>query len=96
MAGELTLETFTPVVGDVFEVDAGEAGMLELKLVEATAAPDPNAPREPFTLTFKGPVEPILAQQIVPLRHGSLGTLEIFVVPVGRDADAASYEAVFA
>lgn len=96
MADEFTLETFAPVVGDVFEVDAGEAGALELKLVEAIAAPDPNAPREPFILTFKGPVEPVLAQQIVPLRHGSLGTLEIFVVPVGRNADGAVYEAVFA
>jgi hypothetical protein len=96
VADELTLGTFAPVVGDVFEVDAGEAGTLKLKLVEAIAAPDPNAPREPFVLTFKGPVEPVLAQQTVPLRHGSLGTLEIFVVPVGRDAEGATYEAVFA
>jgi hypothetical protein len=92
---ELTLATFAPTVGDAYEIDGGEAGKLELELVDASEAADANAPRPPFVLTFRGPAEPVLAQQIVPLEHQALGVLEIFLVPIGRDEDGTTYEAVF-
>ena len=102
MLERLTANSFAPAVGDTFVVDAGEAGRLELELLESRLH-DPDAPAEdasgtrpPFTLEFRGPPDPILPQHIYRLEHPSLGPLEIFIVPVGRDETGTTYEAVFA
>ncbi|HEV2773685.1 MAG TPA: hypothetical protein VGV57_12835 [Thermoleophilaceae bacterium] len=97
----LTVDDFAPFVGDLFTIDAGDAGTIELELTEA-ALHDPAAPaaddsgtRSPFSVEFRGPVDPILAQQICRLESDSLGPLELFIVPIGRDAAGSRYEAVF-
>ena len=102
MLEHLTATSFAPAVGDTFSLDAGEAGPIELELV-AVRLHDPDAPAEdvpgsraPFTLEFRGPLEPVLPQRIYGLEHPSFGTLEIFIVPVGRDEAGTAYEAVFA
>ena len=102
MLERLTANSFAPAVGDTFVLDAGDAGRLELELLESRLH-DPDAPAEdasgaraPFSLTFRGPAEPILPQRIYELEHPTLGTLEIFIVPIGRDEAGTSYEAVFA
>jgi len=98
----LTANSFAPAVGETFLLDAGEAGRIELELTESRLH-DPDAPAEdasgaraPFTLTFRGPAEPILPQGIYRLEHPSLADLEIFIVPIGRDEAGTTYEAVFA
>ena len=97
----LTVDAFAPLVGEAFALD-DEAGRTELVLVEARST-EPGAPavdadgrRTPFALLFHGPAEPVLTQRIRRLEHAALGTLEIFVVPVGRDAQRVHYEAIFA
>jgi Domain of unknown function (DUF6916) len=99
---DLTADTFAPAVGHTFRLDAGEAGGLDLELVESRLH-DPDAPerddsgkRAPFSLLFKGPAQPILEQRIYSLEHESIGALEIFIVPVAHDEAGTSYEAVFA
>ena len=101
MLDRLTANSFTPAVGDTFLLDRGDGGQLEIELLESRLH-DPDAPveeasgaRAPFTLTFRGPVEPVLPQRIYALEHPSLGTLEIFIVPIGRDEAGTTYEAVF-
>ncbi len=92
-----TVEEFAPLVGESFRLDAGEAGALELRLTGAIPArnPGPEGARHPFTLEFLGPREPILPQSIYRIDHDRLGTLEIFIVPVGSDESGTAYEAVF-
>jgi hypothetical protein len=97
----LTADSFSPAVGETFALDAGDAGRLELELLESRLH-DPEAPpadasgkRAPFSLLFRGPVDPILPQRIYHLEHPSVGAIEIFIVPVGQDAQGTSYEAVF-
>jgi hypothetical protein len=97
----LTATTFQPAVGDTFTLDAGDAGRLELELFESRLH-DPDAPAEdasgaraPFSLLFRGPVDPVLPQSIYRLEHESLDPMEIFIVPVARDEAGTSYEAVF-
>jgi hypothetical protein len=97
----LTADSFAPAVGDTFVLDADDAGRLDLELLEsrlheADAPPrDPSGGRAPFSLLFRGPVEPILPQRIYRLEHHSLGAMEIFIVPIGQDATGTTYEAVF-
>ena len=102
MLDRLTVDDFRPHVGEVFSIDAGDAGTIDLELTEARTY-DPSAPasddsgnRSPFQLHFRGPAEPIVAQQICPLDNETLGRLEIFIVPIGRDESGTRYEAIFA
>ncbi len=53
------------------------------------------ANREQFSLHFRGPATPVLPQRIYRLDHPELGALEIFLVPIRRDAAGITYEAVF-
>lgn len=92
--GELTLATFEPLVGDRFGVD-GTVAAVELVLESATAAGEWPGGRAPFSLVFRGPVEPLLPQATYALRHAGLGVTEIFLVPFARDADGVRYEAIF-
>jgi hypothetical protein len=97
----LTVDTFRPAVGDAFALDAGDAGRVELELLEARLqhpdhpATDEAGARAPFTLLFRGPAEPVLPQRIYAIDHESIGPLEIFIVPVARDHGGTTYEAVF-
>jgi hypothetical protein len=97
----VTATTFAPAVGDTFVLAADDAGALELELLESRLH-DPDAPAEdasgaraPFTLTFRGPAEPVLSQRIYHLEHPSLGELEIFMVPIAHDDAGTIYEAIF-
>ena len=87
-------------MGEAFSIDAGDAGTIELVLAEARpfdadVGALPEGTRQPFTLRFRGPLEPVLAQQICPLDNDAIGRLEIFIVPLGRDESGTDYEAVF-
>jgi hypothetical protein len=100
MLEALTLQSFAPHVGSDFFLPEAEG--VSLTLVEAKAATAhmgdgrrPPLPREPFTLLFRGPARPILPQRIHRLEHPVLGTLEIFIVPVGPNLGGIGYEAVF-
>lgn len=103
MTSELDFTTFTQHEGTSFLLDlAGVKQPLELKLIEVVsiknqdANRDPSVRQEPFRLTFRGgPVDAFLPQQIFTLKHATMGELEIFLVPIGPDADGMCYEAVF-
>ena len=97
MLDELTHEKLAPYVSQTFKLLTEPP--LELKLSEVT--PHPSAARgantrEPFSLLFHGPPEPVLPQRIYPLEHPELGKLELFLVPIGPDPNGTmQYEAVF-
>ena len=90
---DLTLGHFEPLVGTTFAIS--EPAAVELVLAEATSAGEWPGGRQPFRLLFRGPREPLLPQSIYRLEHGALGPLEIFIVPIRRDDESTSYEAIF-
>ena len=101
MLETFTLETFQPLVGERFEIAADESS-IDVVLAEANATQadgEPDAPnggaRRPFSIVFRGPLEPILPQRIYPFRQDKLGSFELFIVPIGPDDDGMRYEAVF-
>ncbi len=52
--------------------------------------------KEPFSLVFRGPIEPVLNQGMYSLYHEQIGTIEnIFLVPIDADGNGRYYEAVF-
>jgi hypothetical protein len=42
-----------------------------------------------------GPTAPILPQRIYAVEHTSLGSLELFLVPLQPDGDGARYQVIF-
>ena len=96
MLDKLTKETFEPIKGGVFELSLGEGQTLPLELSAVLGTGlQGTAKREQFSLHFRGPASPALVQRTYHLEHAQLGTLEIFLVPIRRDAAGMIYEAVF-
>jgi hypothetical protein len=97
MLDRMTKDTFAPREGEVFELTLPDGRALRVTLIAVLGTGLKGlAQREQFSLHFKGPVTPALDQRIYRLVHPELGTLELFLVPIGRDADAMIYEAAFA
>lgn len=97
MLDKLTKETFEPRKGESFTLTHETAsGELELTLasVQGTGLQG-KAKREQFSVHFNGPAEPILPQSIYRLENKEMGTMELFLVPVARDDEGVTYEAVF-
>lgn len=92
---ELTLADFEPLVGERFALRADAVGTLDVALASATTLGPRPGGRDPFTLVFSGPREPIAPQATYRFEHAALGSLELFVVPIGQDATSTSYEAIF-
>jgi hypothetical protein len=90
----LTVDSFSGRVGDRFEL-ATDGGTHELTLDECTRLGGAAIEREPFSLVFLGPRDPLLPQQIYALSHPDLGTLELFLVPIAQDENGTRYEAIF-
>lgn len=101
---DLTIESFADLTDRGFRLslDGGVELHLELREVRSLGSPPPGRSpadrpwREPFSLLFQGPSEPLLPQRIYPLRHEELGGLELFLVPIGREQAGVQYQAIFA
>ena len=94
----LSFEQLEPCLNQPFAItpEGHEPLILELIAVEKRGHFDPDfADRQAFSLIFRGPLEPVLEQQIWPMQHAAMGSLEIFLVPIGPDKKGMRYEAVF-
>ena len=98
MLDQVTAESFEPHVGSSFWVEFPNGHKVELRLTRAAKVMESEAarlPRHPFSLYFIGPVSFRLEQRIYHVTHPALEAMDIFLVPVGQDAQAFQYEAVF-
>jgi len=96
MLDQLTIESFEPYVGTSFWL-RNNAQKIELRLTRAARVMESEAARlnrTAFSLYFLGPV--LLPQQIYRLTHdGFSDPLDLFLVPIGKEAAGFNYEAVF-
>ena len=96
MLQELTAESFSEQMGTRFRVHVEGAGSMDVELCEVILHEPHDGPRQqPFSVHFRGHPKSYLPQSIYRLEHERMGTLEIFLVPVGPDAGGMIYEAVF-
>jgi hypothetical protein len=96
---KLTHLDFSPYLHQTFRMIVGAAEPVELELIEVIVlgrqtAP-PGALRRPFSLTFRGPKDLRVPQRIYRLEHEQMGAMELFLVPLGPDAEGMRYEAIF-
>jgi hypothetical protein len=90
----LNSKSFSDCLHTHFSVQASAGQNFPLELAQVNEVN--YSPRlENFSLIFLGPLAPVLPQCIYQLNHDSLGSLEIFLVPVGPEGQNMQYEAVF-
>jgi hypothetical protein len=97
MMQDLTQKTLAKMVNASVYLTDGEK-RVELQVVECkplNARGRSQVQREPFSLVFRGPKNPVLPQRIYQIDFGALGAFDIFIVPVGPDDRGMRYEAVF-
>jgi hypothetical protein len=93
---DLTSEDFVPHVNSIFEIQSEDGNHLPLTLIEVTKpVTSTSGHRAWFSLRFTGTPGSVLPQQIYRLTHAVMGTLDIFLVPIGATPEATKYEAVF-
>ena len=97
---ELKSTDFTPCLNQAFQLHLEGHDPWPLTLASVTVLGPARVRngvelRPPFSLIFRGPLQPVLPQRIYALEHERLGRLEIFIVPVGPEGGGMNYEAVF-
>ena len=95
---ELRRMDFEKHLGDTFRVETESEETVDLVLVETTEIGSERSytkRAEPFAVEFRGPSDLLLEQGTRELVHEHLGTMELFIVPVGPDDEGIRYEAVF-
>ena len=96
MTEPLTRDLFNDKVGQIWVLDESGAPPIELTLTAVEALRNyAKLAREPFSLLFTTHGNFVLPQRIYALRHATLGAMSIFIVPVSREGDATTYQAVF-
>lgn len=97
MSAGPTQEDFAKRVNRACQV-RHSSGSVEMHLLECRKlnSPGRSGHREPFALLFRGPKAPVLPQRIYQFDFEDLGSVEIFIVPIGPDDSGMRYEAIFA
>jgi len=94
MLENLHLEAFSEHLNSNFSVGRGEAGAVELQLIEAQSVGQPAPGYEQFSLLLRGPLDSLLEQAIYSFKHDALGTFEMFIVPVQQTQDGFIYQSI--
>jgi hypothetical protein len=92
--GSLAIGDFMPHLGGSFALETAD-GSVALKLVRVDPAGESGRPGGAFSLLFSAPQGPWLPQAIYPVAHHALGTMDIFLVPIGSLDGGAGYQAIF-
>ena len=95
----ITHEDFEPCLGQTFLVTPEGADGLELELtqVKPLGSTDLVAGvlRQSFSLLFRGPLKPLLSQQLYRMENAAIGELLLFLVPIGPNENGMLYDVTF-
>ena len=94
MSEQLSRDSFAAQLNSIFHVQYARGVSCALGLTELRAGRSSDR-QEQFALTFRGPHAPFLEQGTLGVTHPVMGRFDLFLVPVGREADGFLYEAVF-
>jgi hypothetical protein len=91
---DLAVTDFEPRKGDTFRLRAPDRE-LELELVEIKRLGESGRTGGAFSLLLRGKRGPYLPQAMYAIDHPALGTMELFIVPIGPVAGGNGYEIIF-
>ena len=96
-----TCQRFAEHAGSAFQLSIAQADTVILELTAVKPFPkslditDKSLKISSFSLYFSSTATPHLQQGSYALRHPVLGTMEMFIVPIGPSAKGTQYEAIF-
>jgi uncharacterized protein DUF6916 len=94
MAAALTHEEFSKYLNTKFRIRVNDTEAIEAQLSEVSELL--TSPRqERFSIVFRTVNETFLGQGMRHFEHAEMEPFDLFIVPIGRDEDGTSYEAVF-
>ena len=93
MIETFTDRTFLDHLNTRFRVIGETAETVDVELVKVTSLS--SARQVQFSILFQGPANLFLPQRTYTLEHEILGKFDLFLVPVGKNAQGFEYEAVF-
>jgi len=91
---DLNAKIFREQLHSQFTVQQGPTGTITLELVDVVES-NQSPKMELFSLHFRGPAAPRIAQHIHTLEHDKLGRFDIFLTAIAGDAQGITYESVF-
>lgn len=94
---DLSLDLFESLLGQPFQIGEGSHA-IDAVLIQATNLREAQGAGQlsrQFSLVWRGPRNMALEQRIYTVQHAELGTMELFLVCIGPDAEGMRYEAVF-
>lgn len=94
MSEPLTRNDFADCLESVFRVGPASGDQIELTLQQVSELGSCPG-HETFSIILHGPAEKMLQQGIYAFEHDRLGLQEIFIVPIARNEQGISYEAIF-
>lgn len=91
-------DDFNSCLNQPFTLELNDSSVYSVKLISVDKHPGSATmgDHEPFSVVFRGNSNTVLEQQIYLIKHGTLGDMELFIVPIGPDDEGMRYEAVFA
>ena len=102
MLETFTITTFSEQEGSTFRLflvsdEALDATLLQVTALSAKGPSGEALPRKrtPFSLMFRIPATGRFEQKIYTLEHPTIGIFDIFLVPIGHDAEGYQCEAIF-
>jgi hypothetical protein len=96
--GELLVPADFRDLATPLTVEVGIAGAVQpvaLAVQSIQALPAHRLRAEPFSLILSGPPAPMLPQGSYRVQHPRLGPVDLFLVPIARNATATQYEVIF-
>ena len=94
MIAELTADRFEALDDETFTVTSVEPAQ-RLRLIEVLRKGKGERMGGSFSLLWQSDNEAILPQGNYVMKNGTLGEVELFIVPVGQASEGIHYEAVF-
>jgi hypothetical protein len=100
MTASLTEEEFSKHLNTNFRIEVEDQSTVNLELIQVKGymhKPGEADGMERFSAFFRGPGKPLLPQGTYSLANEGMGKIDIFLVPIGLDAETNGlrYEAVF-
>lgn len=94
---QLTAADFQPQIGKNFLIHFSTDVVTQAQLEKVVDLPaHPNLQRRPFSILLQTTQNlQYYPQAIYTIEHSAWGSLQIFLVPVGRNEKGVQYEAVF-
>ncbi len=94
MSRNLTQVAFAENLNTSFQLQHKEMGAIELQLISVSELK--ATPRQQmYSILLRGPLDLPFGQGLYKIEHTQMGTFDLFLVPVAKEADGFRYQAVF-